>query len=422
MSWNNTWICPRQTCFLLSIVLQVICLRTVGAIDVPDAAFQQVPVSGLRAKPALRQADQGVKSNSEKNPRRRTWVITYEDLYGHPAPTAEPTLSNVPQTPAQSPTPVPVMPTHAPAFMPVPAPHVTLLDIVSSDPTLSTLLTAASTAGLGGALGQSAGPLTLFAPNNNAFNAVGMTYVAKLLTPGFYLQLTDLLLSHLAAEELLAANLTNGFSFTTVNNQIISVTVNGGQQIELVPPSVAKGLAPPIPFVKVDELAVNGVLHIIAGVILPTWVFTNPVTAISSLPQFSTVTSLISAAGLTDAVMGLMNQTLVLPNNDAIAALPNATVAYLTNPANVNTLQKVLEYHILGEMLPYTKLPVGSASVTTLEGESVVVNVSMGSNGGKTIAFNQIPVVGSGVVLTKDNLIYELGGVLIPPSLVSSLP
>jgi len=50
------------------------------------------------------------------------------------------------------------------------------------------------------------------------------------------------------------------------------------------------------------------------------------------------------------------------------------------------------------------------------------VNVSMGSNGGKTIAFNQIPVVGSGVVLTKDNLIYELGGVLIPPSLVSSLP
>jgi len=319
-----------------------------------------------------------------------------------------------------------VMPTHVPTIRPLetlPRPtNVTLLGIISSSPTLSTLSTAASTASLGVVLGQVKGPITVFAPDNNAFTAVGMTYVAKLLTPGFYLHLSDLLLGHLSAEKLLAANLTNGFAFPTVNHQIISVTINGSQQVELVPPSVAKGLEKPVPIIKVNELATNGVLHVIADVILPTWVFTNPVSAISSLPQFSTVTSLISSAGLANAVMGLINQTLVLPNNDAFAALPNATVAYLTNPANVNTLQKVLEYHILGKMLPDVNMPLGSDKVMTLEGESVIVNVFMRPNGSKDIGFNQIPAVGVGSILTKDNLIYELGGVLVPPSLASSIP
>lgn len=283
-------------------------------------------------------------------------------------------------------------------------------------------MTAAVTAGLGQVLGSSTGPLTVFAPNNDAFTSIGMNYVAKLLTPGFDLHLTDLLISHVAKGEYVVADLTNGFSFTTVNNLVINTTFNGAQQVELVPPSAAQGLIPPIPIIQADEMAVNGVLHVVADVILPVWYFTNPVSALTNLPQFSIVSSLITAAGLKGAVMGLVNQTIVLPNNDAFAALPNATVEYLTSAVNVNVLTKVLEYHVLKQMLPYTQLPVNTTEVQTLEGESVTVNISMGSTG-KNIAFNNIPVVGQGgYFLTKDNLIYELGGVLIPPSLQGTIP
>ena len=61
----------------------------------------------------------------------------------------------------------------------------------------------------------------------------------------------------------------------------------------------------------------------------------------SSLPQFSTLVSLLTAADLVGAVSG-GSLTVFAPTNDAFAKLPEALVSFLTKPENKQTLVRCL--------------------------------------------------------------------------------
>lgn len=134
-----------------------------------------------------------------------------------------------------------------------------VLDIVQmarANPAFSTLVGAVVQANLQATLGG-AGPLTVFAPTNDAFAAIAST-VAGLTTP----QLTTVLTYHVLSGQVLAADIPFGTPITTVSGQ--DITINAS------PLAITDTTATPAPIVATNVRASNGVIHVIGKVLIPT--------------------------------------------------------------------------------------------------------------------------------------------------------
>ncbi len=142
----------------------------------------------------------------------------------------------------------------------------TVVDIATGDENFSTLVAALDAAGLVETL-QGEGPFTVFAPTNEAFDALlselGVSAEELLARE----DLADILTYHvvpdeLLAEDVLAAVETAGGAaeVETVNGATISVTVDG--ESVMINDSATVTTA--------DLEAGNGVVHVIDTVLLPT--------------------------------------------------------------------------------------------------------------------------------------------------------
>jgi uncharacterized surface protein with fasciclin (FAS1) repeats len=120
-----------------------------------------------------------------------------------------------------------------------------------------TLLAAAKAAGLVETLsGQ--GPLTVFAPTDEAFAALPEGTVDSLLKPENRDQLRAILTYHVVPASAMAADVVKMDKVTTANGQDLSIRVDGD--------SVMIGEAR---VVKADVKASNGVIHVIDKVLIP---------------------------------------------------------------------------------------------------------------------------------------------------------
>ncbi len=131
----------------------------------------------------------------------------------------------------------------------------TIVDVASDSGTFETLLAAADAAGLVETL-QSDGPYTVFAPTDDAFAALPEGTVESLLADPE--TLADILLYHVVAGKVLAADVVGLESATTAQGSTVAITVDGG--------SVMVNEAN---VVATDIEASNGVIHVIDAVILP---------------------------------------------------------------------------------------------------------------------------------------------------------
>jgi uncharacterized surface protein with fasciclin (FAS1) repeats len=127
---------------------------------------------------------------------------------------------------------------------------------------LSTLVAAVKAAELVDTL-QGAGPFTVFAPTNDAFAAQPAGTLDTLLKPENKDQLTAILTYHVVPGEVLASDLTNGQTLTTVQGGTLTVKIDGGM-VYLVDATGNE-----VKVEKADVDASNGVVHIIDGVLLP---------------------------------------------------------------------------------------------------------------------------------------------------------
>lgn len=130
-------------------------------------------------------------------------------------------------------------------------------DIVATaqaTPDLSTLVTAVKAAGLVETL-QGAGPYTVFAPTNEAFDALGADTL-KTLTTTKTDDLKKVLLNHTVAGSVMAADLSDGQKIETVGGKTLTVKIDGDK--------VTVGGAT---VTQPDVEASNGVVHVIDTVI-----------------------------------------------------------------------------------------------------------------------------------------------------------
>lgn len=278
-----------------------------------------------------------------------------------------------------------------------------IVEVASGAPQFSTLVSLVQRAGLVETL-SGEGPFTVLAPTNNAFDRLSPATLRKLQNNRA--QLRKVLLYHVIAGEVMAADVVklNGKNVATAEGTTVLVRVRGGKVYFKA--GARKGARVITP----DIEASNGVIHGINRVLIPPTILGVAL----NHPQFSTLVTLVEAAGLKGALASKGPLTLLAPTNAAFAKLPKATVDALL--ADRAALRRVLLYHVIaGDNPASVVVTLNGKHVPTLEGQSVAISV----RGGKVF------VNGTSRVVTTDidasnGVIHAINEVLIPPVLMIS--
>merc|ERR1712115_702654 len=189
-----------------------------------------------------------------------------------------------------------------------------IVELAQSVDDLSTLVAAVVAGDLAETL-SSPGPFTVFAPTNEAFGALPAGTLDTLLKPENKDQLVDILTYHVLPAQVLSTDLKPKQVVKTVEGKELFVTIYKGE----VYANKAK-------VVGADNLASNGVAHIIDAVLLPPSALgdakTNIVELAQSVDDLSTLVAAVVAGDLVETLSSPGPFTVFAPTNDAFGALP----------------------------------------------------------------------------------------------------
>jgi uncharacterized surface protein with fasciclin (FAS1) repeats len=141
-----------------------------------------------------------------------------------------------------------------------------LVQFAQSNPNLSFLVAAVVRASQGntnvaGVL-SGAGPFTVFAPTNTAFQNAGFATVEAIqqADPN---TLASILTYHVIGARVFSSDLTEGARPATVNGANVTITLSGGAKVKGNTNATASNIT------ATDIVASNGVVHVIDAVLLP---------------------------------------------------------------------------------------------------------------------------------------------------------
>jgi transforming growth factor-beta-induced protein len=244
----------------------------------------------------------------------------------------------------------------------------------------SILVEAVVAAGLVDTL-SSPGPFTVFAPTNAAFAALlGELGVTKAQLLADRALLTTVLTYHVLPGRVLAADIRDGATPTTVQGQTFRLDTDGGRL------TITDGRGRVSNIVATDVQASNGVVHVIDRVILPRASDPPPppapnvVQIAQSSADFSILVEAVVAAGLVDTLSSPGPFTVFAPTNAAFAALLGelgVTKAQLL--ADRALLTTVLTYHVLPSRVLAADIRDG-AQPTTVQGQVFRLGLAGGPN------------------------------------------
>lgn len=286
----------------------------------------------------------------------------------------------------------------------------TIANIVVSSDNFSTLETAVIRADLSATL-NSAGPFTVFAPDNAAFTASGVSAAAiNTLTPA---QVSSILLYHTLGSKVVAADVPAGpnAKVVTASGDSVFVTKNAsGVFVNGIKVSQA------------DIMASNGVIHKIDRVLMPP---VGNIVATAQVPG-SGLDSLVKAVvrastgpgGDPSIVTTLQTNILTVfaPNNAAFTQLLSALSLNNIDNIPMATLIAVLKYHLVPGRAFSSDLANGTISMAA--GGSTTVNLTNGTSGGPTItgtgnAGNRSNIVATNIMATN-GVVHVIDRVLLP--------
>jgi len=270
-------------------------------------------------------------------------------------------------------------------------PTVTVVDIIVNSPDHETLEAAVIAADLASTL-SGEGPFTIFAPTDDAFAALPEGTVEALLQDPMG-ELTNILLYHAIAGQVLSTDLTDGQVASTINGKDVTVAIN------------TDGVFINDAMVTVVDLETdNGVVHVIDAVLLPPRISVVDIIVNSDVHQ--TLETAVIAADLASTLDGDGPFTVFAPTDEAFAALPEGTIeALLADPSG--DLTKILLYHVIGAEVLSTDLTDGQMA-ETLNGASVTVSIT--SDG----VFIDDAMVTLADVTTDNGVVHIIDAVLLP--------
>jgi len=104
---------------------------------------------------------------------------------------------------------------------------------------------------------KGAGPFTVFAPTDAAFEALPAGTIDDLLKPENKAKLASILTYHVVAGKVMSTDLSDGMTPDTVNGETVTIKTKGGVTINGTTVSTA------------DIDADNGVIHVVDAVLMP---------------------------------------------------------------------------------------------------------------------------------------------------------
>jgi len=300
-----------------------------------------------------------------------------------------------------------------------------IVELAEKTPELSILVSALVAAGLADTL-SAAGHFTVFAPTNAAFNALPPGTLKVLMEPGSKRELIEILTYHVLPEQVVAGQLISSQNFKTVEGERVEVDVEKGRRSEQVKVGASSKALKNV--VSADNLASNGVVHIIDGVLLPPSLSPpapapappapkaqNIVELAENTPELSILVGAIAAAGLADTLSAPGHFTVFAPTDTAFKALPAGTLAGLMKPENKKQLADILTYHVLPEKVLSTDLKAFQA-VKTVEGKPVHVTKWGGHvKVGASLLSKDLKNVIAADNLASNGVVHIVDGVLLPP-------
>ncbi|GJM24548.1 MAG: hypothetical protein DHS20C16_09630 [Phycisphaerae bacterium] len=261
-----------------------------------------------------------------------------------------------------------------------------IVDTAVAAGNFNTLVAAAKAAGLVETL-KSDGPLTVFAPTDEAFAKLPAGTVEKLLADPD--RLGAILKYHVVPGKVMAADVVKLSSAQTVLGQSLDINSSSGVKV---------GAAN---VVSTDIETSNGVIHVIDTVLLPK----NDIVEVArAAGSFKTLLTALEAAGLTSALRDAGPFTVFAPTDAAFAKLPKGTVEGLLK--DTEKLKAILTYHVVsGEVLAKDVVKLSEAG--TLQGQSVKVSAANG------VKINDATVLKTDVK-AENGVIHVIDSVLIP--------
>ena len=247
---------------------------------------------------------------------------------------------------------------------------------------------------------QGPGPFTVFAPTDQAFIDAGID-LAALDTPEGKATLSDILLYHVVAGDVPAANVTECMSADAVNGQPLAFTVNGGVMVNDANVTLA------------DVTTSNGVIHVIDKVLTPS-------DAPNDIPRTAQCTgihdSLVAAviqAELLETLQGPGPFTIFAPTDQAFTDA-GIDLATLDTPEGKAILSDILLYHVVAGNVPSSAV-TECMSADAVNGQPLSFTV----NGG-------VMVNGASVTLadvsTSNGVIHVIDKVLTPTDTPNDIP
>lgn len=278
---------------------------------------------------------------------------------------------------------------------PTPSGPATITQIVSDNPDFSILKAAVLKVGLADAL--AGGTLTVFAPDNAAFAAAGI--------------------SAATIESLPVSSLDSILKYHVVGASVASSAVPASDTVKtllglnLYASKNANGVF--VNGVKVktaDVVASNGVIHVISNVLMPP---TKTIAGIASgNPDFSLLVAAVIRAGLLDVVSGPGKYTVFAPTNAAFQAAGFNTVDDI-NEAPQDVITEVVKYHVLGTNVFASDLTEG-ATPTSIQGGTLTIGLSPAANVKVTGGAETAAAITTANIVATNGVIHVIDKVLMP--------
>jgi len=272
-----------------------------------------------------------------------------------------------------------------------PAPEANIVEVAAENGNFDILVQAIQDAGLAETLQQEGPVFTVFAPTDDAFEALPEGTLES-LTPE---QLAEILQFHVINGEIESGDLAASQDVETLLGEEILVEADGGVLVN--------GYSN---VVTADVEAANGIIHAVDAVLLPEgYRDANVIDQAVELGNFTTLASAIEQVGLTSTLKYKGDFTVFAPTDDAFSALPQGLLGSLSEAQ----LTEILTYHVLSGEIFADQLSAEQAPAS-LEGGEVFVTKDGNGN---------VTVNGSSSVVTADvdvsnGVIHAIDQVILP--------
>jgi len=239
---------------------------------------------------------------------------------------------------------------------------------------------------------QGVGPFTVFAPTDQAFADAGIDLASYDTVEGKE-ALTEILLSHVVAGAVPAANVSNCMTVETVSGHSLSFAVGDSVMVNGATVTTA------------DVMAENGIIHVIDKVLMPTNAYNDITQAAGCTGVHTSLVAALLQAELVETLQGEGPFTVFAPTDQAFI---NAGIdlASLNTEEGKATLTDILLFHVYAGTLSSADITEGG-KLRMVNGDDAVFSLTPSIEGANITLAD---------VQTSNGIIHVIDAVMMPPN------